>query len=75
MFQKRLKVKIQIEGMHCEHCAKKIEMALKKIEKVSKVKVDVKRKEATVFLKTAVDHQCLIDAIESLDYKVLAISE
>lgn len=68
-----MKKTIKIEGMSCEHCAKKVELALKSIAEVKKVKVQLKKKEAIVTLDTSVDNQVLISAIESLGYQVTEI--
>ena len=40
MFGKTNKKIISIEGMHCEHCAKKVKTVLSSIEGVNKVKVN-----------------------------------
>lgn len=34
MFAKKRKIVIKIEGMSCEHCAKKVQTTLEKIEHV-----------------------------------------
>ena len=68
-----MKKTIKIEGMSCEHCAKKVELALKSIAEVKKVKVQLKKKDAIVTLDTSVDNQVLISAIESLGYQVTEI--
>ena len=50
MFSKNKKT-ISIEGMHCEHCAKKVENTLSSIEGVNKVKVNLSKKEAIIISK------------------------
>lgn len=68
-----MKKTIKIEGMSCEHCAKKVDLALKSIAEVKKVKVQLKKKEAIVTLDASVDIQVLTSAIESLGYQVTEI--
>ena len=68
-----MKKTIKREGMSCEHCAKKVELALKSIAEVKKVKVQLKKKEAIVTLDASVDNQVLTSAIESLGYQVTEI--
>ncbi len=70
MFHHEKKV-IYVEGMHCEHCAKKVENALSMLDGVTKVKVNLQAKEVIVTLKKSVTDEILKDAIEALDYQVL----
>lgn len=69
------KMKIIIHGMSCKHCAKKVEEALKEIEKVEKVKVNLKNKEAILITEKEVEQEKIKKAIEDLDYQVLQIKE
>ena len=68
-----MKKTIKIDGMSCEHCAKKVELALKSIAEVKKVKVHLKKKEAIVILDASVENQVLTSAIENLGYQVIEI--
>lgn len=74
-FEKRKKKIIGVEGMHCEHCAEKIEKALEELSDVEKVKVDLKKKNVTVFYENDVDSLLLQKTIEDLDYVVTGIKE
>lgn len=38
-----MKKEIKIEGMHCEHCAAKVEKALSSLDGVKKVKVKLEK--------------------------------
>ena len=48
MFEKNINTVIKIEGMSCEHCAKKVSQNLLTIKGVKKVKVNLKEKEAII---------------------------
>ncbi len=66
---------ILIEGMGCEHCTRKVEDALRKIEGVSRVTVSLDKKNALVELNKDITDEVLKKAIEELDYEVLDIKE
>ncbi len=70
MFHREKKV-IYVEGMHCEHCAKKVENALKTLEGVLKVKVNLNSKEVVIISKETIADEKLREIIESLDYQIL----
>ena len=63
----------KIDGMSCEHCAKKVELALKSIAEVKKVKVHLKKKETIIILDATVENQVLTSTIENLGYQVIEI--
>ncbi len=73
MFTKKLKTIIKVEGMHCEHCAKKVCDSLEKLENVSKVTVDLEQKQVTVLSKKSIEEKKIKEAIENLDYKYIGI--
>ncbi len=75
MFNKKEKVIIKIEGMKCEHCAKKVEEVLLKNKNVKKVKVFLEEKEALITFNGELDKESIIHDIEELDYKVLGFKE
>ena len=75
MFNKKEKVIIKIEGMKCEHCAKKVEEVLLKNKNVKKVKVFLEEKEALLTFNGELDKESIIHDIEELDYKVLGFKE
>lgn len=56
---------IGVTGMHCGHCEKAVEDALKAIEGVSKAKADREKNTVTLTMKTDVDDKLLIQAIEN----------
>lgn len=61
--------------MVCEHCKSKVEKALLELNGVSKVKVSLKDKTATIYLNNDVNKNDIINAISKLDYKVTNIGE
>ncbi len=73
MFNKSNKKTITIEGMHCDHCAKKVESTLKNINGVDKVKVNLTKKEATIYSKIEISNQAIQDAFKELDFQILNI--
>lgn len=67
--------KILIEGMTCEHCVKRVENAIKEVEGVKSVKVNLKEKYANVDFSKKVDNAKLINAIDEVGYNVIGIEE
>ena len=74
MFGKKEKKTIKIEGMHCSHCAKKVEEALSSIESVKKVKVNLSKGEAVLISEKEIDNALIKNKITELDFKVTDIS-
>lgn len=75
MFNKKIKKVITIEGMMCEHCKAKVEKSLLELEGVSKVKVSLKDKTATIYSSVSIPDKDIIDTISKLDYKVTSIGK
>lgn len=75
MFNKKNKKKIYIEGMMCEHCAKKVTTTLQNIPNITKVKVDLKAKYALITYSDSVDDAIIKEKISKLDYQVIKIEE
>lgn len=71
MFGKVKIVKVlEIEGMSCSHCVKKVEDALKKVKGVKSVKISLAEKKAEVLLKEDVDFEILKQVVEDIGYEV-----
>ena len=71
MFGKEKIVKtLNVEGMSCMHCVKKVEMALKGDKGVKSVKVNLENKTAEVTLKEDMDLNVLKKAVEDAGYEV-----
>lgn len=64
---------IEIEGMSCGHCSKKVETALKDLKEVKSVNVSLENKKAEVVLKQEIENNILKNLIEELGYKVINI--
>ncbi|MEG6616975.1 cation transporter [Peptococcaceae bacterium 1198_IL3148] len=65
--------KILIEGMSCGHCVKHVEEALKELEGVKSVKVDLAGKNAVVELAHEVADDKLKATIDEVGYDVVGI--
>ena len=59
---------IDVTGMHCAHCSKSVEDALKAIDGVIKAKADHEKCTAVVTMKNDVDDKLLIETIEKLGF-------
>ncbi|SET24563.1 Copper chaperone CopZ [Natronincola peptidivorans] len=68
-----MKKKITIEGMSCGHCVAHVEKALKAIEEVIEVQVNLAEKNAIVELNGDVADAKLTEIIEDAGYDVVAI--
>ena len=75
MFNTKIKKVITIEGMMCEHCKMKVERALSELNGVSKVKVNLKNKTATIYSTKSISNDDIKNTISKLDYKVINIGE
>ena len=75
MFNKKIKKVVTIEGMMCEHCKNKVETSLSSINNVSKVKVNLKNKTATIYSTKSISNDDIKNSISKLDYKIINIGE
>lgn len=62
-------IKLTVEGMNCSHCQRAVEEALKGIDGVEKVQVDLEKKEVVVTGTAA--REKLAGAIEEAGYEVV----
>lgn len=69
-----MKKVIKIQGMHCQHCQNRVEQALNNLEGVS-AKVNLKKEETVVTMKSHHDEQSLRNAIQEAGYEVISIEE
>ncbi len=60
---------LEIEGMSCEHCVKRVKEAIEKIDGVTSVSVDLKEGKANV-QGEVIDTQILKQAVEDAGYDV-----
>lgn len=71
-----MKKVLTIEGMHCKHCAESVSNALKEIEGIKGVKINVKKKTAIVDMgKDIIDGQVLKDAVKNAGFEVTLIED
>ena len=75
MFNKKIKKVITIEGMMCSHCQMKVEKSLLELNGVSKVKVNLKDKTATIYSTKIINNDDIKKIITKLDYKVIDIKD
>ena len=71
MFNKKVKQVINVDGMSCSHCAKRVENSLKEVDGVIKVSVNLDKKEVIITSKFEIDASLLRKKIETLGYKYL----
>lgn len=64
---------VDIEGMMCEHCEKRVKTALEDVDGVVSADVSKDRKNAIVTLSRDVKDEDLKKAVEAQDYKVLGV--
>ena len=69
MFGNKITKTIFIEGMHCAHCSKRVEEALKSIKGVKSVEISLEEKKAEVILKTDVEDEALKQSIENIGFE------
>lgn len=67
---KKMKKEIQIEGMTCGHCKKRVEDALQNLNETTAI-VNLEEKKAVV--ETAINDDILKSAVENAGYKVVGI--
>lgn len=74
LFRKDIKKVIKVDGMHCEHCANTIKDALIVIG-ASKVKVNLKKKEVTLYSKKEIENDLIELVINNLEFKYMGVIE
>jgi len=71
-----LKKLIEIEGMNCNNCVKKVEEALYGLPEVENVEVNLVDKNAKVILNEEVDDLLIADVVNAAGhYKVKDVTE
>ncbi len=64
------RVRIPVTGMHCEHCAERVEAALTKLDGVKRADASLAKGEAVVVFETSkVAAAKLVEAIDAVGYK------
>lgn len=75
MFGKKNKIIIKVDGMHCEHCAKKVNDAILKIDKNIKVKVDLSSGEVTIISKNNIDIDSVKKNVNETGFTFVGVKE
>ena len=71
MFNSTTKTEIKVSGMSCAHCVARVEKALKDVDGVKEVKVDLETGTATVkYNSKKVEPSKLEEAIKEAGYDV-----
>ena len=60
---------VHVEGMHCMHCAARVEKALLAIPGVKSAKVNLEKKSAVIKAKPAIEEDAAKKAIEEAGFK------
>lgn len=68
-----MKVQINIEGMSCQHCVKRVDAALKENFETNLVNVDLENNQAIVDFSNEVSNHQIINIIEDVGYEVKSI--
>lgn len=68
-----LKQTLVVEGMMCAHCAAHVEEALKKLDGVKGVKVELAKKTATVKVEKELARDVYEKAIADAGYKLVEV--
>lgn len=63
---------LEIEGMHCDNCRKRVENCLNSLDQVN-AKVNLDKKEAVVKLGKEIPDEALRETVEKAGYQVLSV--
>ncbi|MGI6778192.1 MAG: heavy-metal-associated domain-containing protein [Acetivibrionales bacterium] len=66
--------KVFIEGMSCEHCARRVEQALKEVSGIKSVKVNLKDNYAEIESENGLDNEDIKAAVDEAGYEVTGIA-
>lgn len=73
LFGKKYKKVLIVDGMHCGHCSKKVEDALKVVDGVKKVKINLEKKEVVIVSKEKLNDDIISSAIEKTGFELVEI--
>ncbi len=71
MFGKKINTTITISGMHCAHCAKRVETAFGNLAGVTKVHADYASGKVEIVSKSPLDSATLKSVTEELGYTLV----
>ena len=64
-----MKIELDVEGMMCEHCEKRVKDSISKIDGIKTVKADHKSGKVKVTTSKEVDIDLIKDAVKEAGYK------
>lgn len=68
MFGKKVKTEFKVEGMHCGHCAAKVEEAIGSLEGVKSVKADYDSGSVEVVSASELDRNAVASAVQNAGF-------
>ena len=71
MFGKKVKTEVKVEGMHCGHCAAKVETAVKALNGVKSVKADPQSGSVEIVSASPLDLALVAQAVERIGFKMV----
>lgn len=71
-FEKKITVVMKVNGMHCHKCAERVSKALSAVVGVTKVKIDLEGKTATLFTTDKFDLAAANKAVTDAGFEVEA---
>ena len=71
MLFKKFELSLAVDGMHCMKCVARITEALKKINSVKKVNIDLNEKSVKVISSSELDASLVVNTIEALGFSVV----
>lgn len=71
MLGKKFKTEIKVEGMHCNHCAGKVEAAIKEISGVKSVKTNLDAKTVEIISSEELDRALLKETVQKAGYSMV----
>lgn len=71
-FGKKTSVTLKVSGMHCAHCAKRVNDTLSGLKGVSKVRVDLGEGRVSFVADPAFSVDSAVSAVKALGFEVLS---
>ena len=71
LFGKKIQKEIKVEGMHCMHCAGKVEAAIKALDGVKSVKADPATKSVVIVSSDVLDNALVAEAVKNAGFTMV----
>lgn len=71
MFGKKIVKEITVDGMHCHHCAGKVEAAIKALDGVKSVKADPATKKVVIVSSVDLDNALVSEAVKTAGFTLV----